>query len=832
MMSIRLSLLLLAALFAAGLAPAQDLGPRGRFSAGPNPAIVNSTIGNTVRMTVQNQWAGTFWEVRASVPSGGHSVSVATGRQFISGGASRDFNLTVTPNQITGPLTIALELWGDNDAGDLTRVETRTISLTSIAPPGPFSIVTPEFGTIIQPGQFGITWSASANVQTYTIRIFKMVNGLRQNPPAFARTGVQANSISLNTDQFERGALYQVDLIAVNQIAERLCSNPGHQFQVLPLPTPTEFLLVQPTVGAVVSPTPSFTWGESQNALSYTLNILPEVNGAPVSDPVRVVTGITGTTYNWEGPALERNRTYYASVSAVGENGSRLNTNGLVRFFVPLGDQSLSPVWYFAEGAAFDRLSTFYLLANPNDTSITVNVQFLVESGENRTVTFGVPARGRQTIRANDWVFNTGVSAIITEQSGRSFAAERAMYTLAPDGRWNGAHAVTGVTAPAADWFLAEGATSSLGTGVFQTFILVANPNPTTVAVALTFFPQGGQPVNFTFNVAGGRRLTVEPAGLSAALRGTSFSTRVRTVGGQGVLVERAMWWSNSDWPIDGFIEGNASPGITTLSRNWFMAEGSTRGYDDFLLFVNPNNVTATVKLRYLLATAEPRDREFTLGPNQRFTINVRWDPLGIQVENDHGAYIESTHPIAVERSMYFGAPGLRGPVGGHNAVAMPFAAQEWVLPEGAEFTFSESRLTTLILVANPTSREGTVSLEFLKNDGSLFTVERPILPFRRLTIESDDYPELFGAAFSTVVRADVPIVVERSMLFGTEQPFRVDRLGATSSAGIPVGPITIVPDGTPGAALTTSTFGLLDDFVPVFPTPTPTPTPVPLIVD
>ena len=38
---------------------------------------------------------------------------------------------------------------------------------------------------------------------------------------------------------------------------------------------------------------------------------------------------------------------------------------------------------------------------------------------------------------------------------------------------WSGAHNSAAVTAPALNWFLAEGATGSF----FDTFVLVANPN-------------------------------------------------------------------------------------------------------------------------------------------------------------------------------------------------------------------------------------------------------------------------------------------------------------------------------------------------------------------
>ncbi len=53
---------------------------------------------------------------------------------------------------------------------------------------------------------------------------------------------------------------------------------------------------------------------------------------------------------------------------------------------------------------------------------------------------------------------------------------------------FNGGHESAGETAPATDWFLAEGATGTF----FTTFVLMANPNTQPADLDITYFPASG----------------------------------------------------------------------------------------------------------------------------------------------------------------------------------------------------------------------------------------------------------------------------------------------------------------------------------------------------
>src|SRR6202008_4800852 len=97
------------------------------------------------------------------------------------------------------------------------------------------------------------------------------------------------------------------------------------------------------------------------------------------------------------------------------------------------------------------------------------------------TRTYHLPPRSRTTIYVDNDIEElreAEVSAQFRSTNGVPIIAERSMYLRS----WlpfMGGHGSAGVTAPAKEWFLAEGATGTY----FTMFVLMANPNdqPATV---------------------------------------------------------------------------------------------------------------------------------------------------------------------------------------------------------------------------------------------------------------------------------------------------------------------------------------------------------------
>jgi hypothetical protein len=97
------------------------------------------------------------------------------------------------------------------------------------------------------------------------------------------------------------------------------------------------------------------------------------------------------------------------------------------------------------------------------------------------------------------------------------------------------AHDSIGATAPAADWYLAEGCTAQ----GFETWVLVQNPNADKVKVTLTYMTGEGRITGPTAVLPPNSRMTFNVWDTTGTQQ--EVSTAVHAIGG-GVIAERAMY--------------------------------------------------------------------------------------------------------------------------------------------------------------------------------------------------------------------------------------------------------------------------------------------------
>ena len=83
---------------------------------------------------------------------------------------------------------------------------------------------------------------------------------------------------------------------------------------------------------------------------------------------------------------------------------------------------------------------------------------------------------------------STDVSAVFEVLNGQPIIVERAMYFDVPGQTFGAGHESAAVTAPATEWFLAEGATGPY----FDLFVLVANPSTADAQIEATFLLPDG----------------------------------------------------------------------------------------------------------------------------------------------------------------------------------------------------------------------------------------------------------------------------------------------------------------------------------------------------
>jgi hypothetical protein len=230
--------------------------------------------------------------------------------------------------------------------------------------------------------------------------------------------------------------------------------------------------------------------------------------------------------------------------------------------------------WYLAEGATHGMFDLFYLIQNPSSTAAAIRVRYLKPTGAPIIKTYAVAARSRFTIWVDQEDQNLGatdVSAEITSTNGVPIIVERSMYLNASGKAFKGGHNSAGVTAPALNWFLAEGSTGSF----FSMYVLVANPNATASTLTATYIRASGAPIVKTYTVAANSRRTIDVAGQDPGLADTPVSVKVTATNGVPVIVERTMWWvgARRTW-----TEGHNAFGTTRTAPRWLLAEGESGG--------------------------------------------------------------------------------------------------------------------------------------------------------------------------------------------------------------------------------------------------------------
>ncbi len=305
------------------------------------------------------------------------------------------------------------------------------------------------------------------------------------------------------------------------------------------------------------------------------------------------------------------------------------------------GTTSLSKTWYFAEGSSGPNFDTWLLVLNPSSTPAKLNVIYYMPDGSTIVKPYTVGATSRLNINANKDVPNTAFAIRI--DSDTPVVAERSMYF---DGG-RGGHNTMGATALSQTWYFAEGSTTS----DFNTWILLLNPNATPAQVTANFMQDNGQTKTVTYTVPPTSRFniwanTIVPNG--------AVATTIQS--DQPIVAERSMYWS-------GGKAGHNTIGATAPAYQWFLPEGSTSGFNEWVLLLNPNNDTSNVTLTFLDDHGNTTTKSYQVPGNSRLNVWVNQ----IISSSAISTLVQSDHPIVAERSSYFADNS-----GGTNSMGIP----------------------------------------------------------------------------------------------------------------------------------------------------------------
>jgi hypothetical protein len=326
---------------------------------------------------------------------------------------------------------------------------------------------------------------------------------------------------------------------------------------------------------------------------------------------------------------------------------------------------SPATTWFLAEGSTVLGFDLFYLLQNPQATVAHATVRFLLPSGSVVTRSYDLAPGSRTTVYVNQvpGLDETDVSGDISADV--PIVVERAIYRSAPGQPFALGTGGVGVTAPAAQWFLAEGATGSF----FDLYVLIANPGGTDALVEAQYAKPDGSVVTRQYTVRANSRFSVYVDAIPG-LGGTPVATTVTATNGVPVVVERAMYWPGGFFD---YYEGHTSAGSTTTASRWIVAGGESGGSADvqtFVLIANTGSQAVSAQYTVLAqpdVTPPPPSPVFTLPPNSRTTFPIAGPSrFGVLV-----AALAPSASLVVESAVYRSVGGVLWSAGS-NALATP----------------------------------------------------------------------------------------------------------------------------------------------------------------
>jgi len=299
-----------------------------------------------------------------------------------------------------------------------------------------------------------------------------------------------------------------------------------------------------------------------------------------------------------------------------------------------IGAAAPSRTWYLPEGSSAWGFETWTAVLNPNDTEAHVTLSYMTQNGP-VAKTKTIPPNSRATYSMAADIGTTDAS--IKVSSDLPVVAERSVYR---NNRREGSCSI-GATAPADDYYLAEGAVG-YGAG-FTTYVLVQNPQDSDNEVSITYQTQNGPAAGPRFTMKPNSRQTIK------VNEGMPADSDVSTVvhGSKPLVAERAMYWDNGQ-------AFHASIGLSAPHTAFMLPDGQTSdGFETWTLVENPNAVAVNITVTYMAQGGEKLYRfndKVPAGSRRSYNMAdmVPSRRASIFVESK-----DSGHPVLVERAMY-----------------------------------------------------------------------------------------------------------------------------------------------------------------------------------
>jgi hypothetical protein len=385
-----------------------------------------------------------------------------------------------------------------------------------------------------------------------------------------------------------------------------------------------------------------------------------------------------------------------------------------------------------------------------------VTVTFTTEDGRSASRTlqrFQSDSTGQARVPA---ILGPGAYSIVVE-SEDPLAAER-ITTWPAAGIARGAHASSGVAAPATHWVFAEGTTRAGA----QDFLLLANPGALDATVDVQYLCAGLAPTARRHQVSARGRTTIwvnhEGPPLDAAECGAQLTSD------RPIVAERSLYLSGAGGFGAGTAASGMSPGDVQPSAAYFAAGATQAPFDMFLTLINPvPGADLTVDVTYLLADGAEVLRSHAVPGLGRTTVWVDYEDPALADAPSVAVRIEGrTGFVFAERALWWSQAGVSGWIEGHVEVGARGGRERWALAHVPE--------SATIAILNTAGVAGQVKITLFSKNG-IGAAERvlPVLPGQTTVRPTELWPALGPDRYSATVESlpldgapAVPIVVER----------------------------------------------------------------------
>ena len=232
--------------------------------------------------------------------------------------------------------------------------------------------------------------------------------------------------------------------------------------------------------------------------------------------------------------------------------------------------------FYFAEGTCRPGFDPYICIQNPGAKASQVRVTYMLGNGAVKVQPLSIAGRSRYTVVVKQMLGEYDdtahdFSARVETLNGTAIIAERPMY-FSYKGGWTGGHDVVGATAPAREFYFAEG-TCRPG---FDSYICIQNPEAAAATVTIAYMLGDGSTRSQQVTVAGNSRSTVFAKDTLGEANDSAhdFSARVTAAGTAKIVAERPMYFnylSTARWTLDAVGDTNLGGDMSPiLSANGF----------------------------------------------------------------------------------------------------------------------------------------------------------------------------------------------------------------------------------------------------------------------